>query len=136
MVTYYGWVELRETTGDEFEPGYMFRTIDELKVEVARYEEPGYREITLRPVNGWWVLLVAGSRNRRHVGLDDTIELLRWVAKKLPGSFGLLYVLDDEDQRAEFRESLAVWKLARGVLEEKIDGVLSPIIPVIEDDVP
>jgi hypothetical protein len=89
----------------------------------------------LREVNGHWILLIAGSRNRRAIGLDDTLELLRWVAKELPGSFALLHVQEDEDPRRDHTENFVVWKLARGQLSEALDGLLSPIIPVVEDEI-
>src|SRR5215467_2984439 len=48
-----------------------------------------------------------------------------------PGSYGLLYVWDDESNQHpnEFR----VFKLARGRVTEHSDVLLSPVIPALED---
>lgn len=60
------------------------------------------------------------------------IEIFRWVSENLPGSYGLLYVHDDED--AEDNNRFVVWKLVRGILTRESDTFLSPFIPVVEDE--
>ncbi len=77
------------------------------------------------------VLSVAGHKNHRYAPI---IDLFGWLAVNGPGSYGLLYVLDDEDfKRGDFENEFRVWRLARGVLEEKSDPFLSPAIPTVED---
>jgi hypothetical protein len=58
------------------------------------------------------------------------------VAENLPGSYGLLYVHDDEDIQDEEDNSntFVVWKITRGKLTQEKDNYLSPCIPVIEDE--
>ena len=48
-----------------------------------------------------------------------------------PGSYGLLYTLDDED--AAHVNAFRVYVLARGALVERTDPFLSPFVPVVED---
>ncbi len=78
------------------------------------------------------VLSVAGHRNHR---CETALDLFRWLAINGPGSYGLLYVRDDEDFRrgGDFGNEFRVWRLARGVLEEQDDPFLSPPIPTVED---
>lgn len=77
------------------------------------------------------VLSVAGHKNHR---CEPIIDLFRWLAANGPCSYGLLYVLDDEDfQDGDYSNEFRVWRLARGILEEKIDPFLSPPIPTVED---
>lgn len=56
------------------------------------------------------------------------------MATKLPDSYGLLYLHDDEaeGQDNEFR----VWRLARGTFEERSDPFLSPYCPTVEPQSP
>ena len=70
--------------------------------------------------------------------IDDKAdaELLTALAKQidLTGSYGLLYVLDDEDyQDGDYQNEFRVWRLVRGALEERSDPFLSPFIPTVED---
>ena len=77
------------------------------------------------------VLSVAGHRNHRY---EPIVELFQWLASHSSGSYGLLYLLDDEDfQRGDHTNEFRVWRLARGVLEEQSDPFLSPFIPTVED---
>ena len=77
------------------------------------------------------VLSVAGHGNHR---CELVIDLFRWLAANSSGSYGLLYVLDDEDfQRGDFTNEFRVWRLARGVLTEQADPFLTPFIPMVED---
>lgn len=81
--------------------------------------------------NGVDSLVISGRHNHRQ---SYVIELFQWIADHAPGSYGLLYVHDDEDARGgshslEFR----VWRLARGALEARPDPFLSPVTPTLED---
>ena len=77
------------------------------------------------------ILSVADHKNHRY---EPIIDLFRWLADGSNGSYGLLYVLDDEDfQSGDYAEEFRVWRLARGVLEERSDPFLSPPVPVVED---
>ncbi len=77
------------------------------------------------------VLSIAGHRNHRY---EPVIDLFRWLAVNGPGSYGLLYVWDDEDHKhGDYQNLFRVWRLARGVLEERSDPFLSPPIPTVED---
>ncbi|HEX2944949.1 MAG TPA: Imm7 family immunity protein [Clostridia bacterium] len=64
------------------------------------------------------------------------VDIFKWIAENLPGSYGLLYIWDDVDVHEEHDNSnkFVVWKLSRGKLEFEEDPFLSPCIPTIEDD--
>jgi hypothetical protein len=74
------------------------------------------------------VLTVHGLRNHPQT---QVIALFQWIAEQAPKSYGLLYVLDDED--GDHDNEFGVWRLARGQLSEQADPFLSPRIPIIED---
>ena len=52
---------------------------------------------------------------------------------KKNGSYGLLYVHDDESK--DDCNSFVVYKLARGKVERIADTLLSPFIPTVEDSI-
>ena len=70
--------------------------------------------------NGMLVLMAHGLRNHR---FEPVIDLFRWVAENLPGSYGLLYIEDDElpDEETRFK----AWRRANGRLTEHEDPFLS-----------
>ena len=77
------------------------------------------------------VLSIAGHRNHR---CEPVIGLFRWLATNGRASYGLLYVLDDEDfQNGDYTNEFRVWRLVRGTVEEQSYPFLSPPIPVVED---
>ncbi|EGF29226.1 Imm7 family immunity protein [Rhodopirellula baltica] len=78
-------------------------------------------------------LTIAGQHN--HVG-GYVIDLFRWIAENCPGSYGLLYIRDDEDSNrgGDFTNVFRVWRLCRGTLTEMDDPFLSPVIPTVEDE--
>lgn len=75
-------------------------------------------------------LWLTGSNN--HATWHQAImDLFNFIADKAPGSYGLLYVENDED--AEHPGHFRVWVLARGALVEHGDPFLSPHFSVVED---
>jgi hypothetical protein len=84
------------------------------------------------------VLLFFDSRNHRSSVFLD--EILPWVAKHGPGSFGVCFARDDEDHGdnrstgrigADHTNVFRVFRLANGELTEHDDPFLSPIFPRI-----
>ncbi|ASV05341.1 Imm7 family immunity protein [Leptospira interrogans] len=63
------------------------------------------------------------------------IDIFKKISDIMPGSYGLLYIHDDEDDKDEIDHSneFVVWKLARGHLNQEKDPFLSPCISSIEN---
>ena len=82
--------------------------------------------------NGCDSLSISGQHNHR---AEYVLDLFRWVASNAPGSYGLLYVRDDEDvhRLGDHSNVFRAWKLCRGSFSEMDDPFLSPCIPVVED---
>jgi len=76
-------------------------------------------------------LHLGGHPNHRGQHGDEVIALFTEIGKLAPGSYGLLYVYDDEDP--EHNEGFRVLRLARGVVTEHADPFLSPVVPTLED---
>lgn len=83
-------------------------------------------------MNGRYYVHLGGCPNRRGTHGPALIELFAQVGQLAPGSYGLLYVHDDEDPKhgLDFR----VFRLARGAVTEHGDRFLSPVIPTLEDE--
>jgi immunity protein 7 of polymorphic toxin system len=122
---YHGWVSIRESTGDD-DGELLHAMVDRIR-DLADVEDDAAL-IDLRWMNGEPYLHFAGMRNHRN---RQVIDLLQRVGRVAPGSFGLLYLWDDEDpgRENEFR----VFGLVRGVVTEHLDTLLSPCMPTVED---
>jgi len=62
------------------------------------------------------------------------LYLFHDVARLAPGSYGLLYIHDDEDPERDTTNRWTSHVLARGAVTAVPDPFLSPIIEVVEDD--
>jgi hypothetical protein len=81
--------------------------------------------LDLRSANGRIHVWLAGSHNHR----DETVtEVFRSIAEAAPGSYGVMYVLDDD--------ASCTWErlaMRRGTVSREVDTSLSPHIGVVED---
>ena len=83
-------------------------------------------------LNTWLVLHLFA--NHRSPDVEAVIEFFEEIGKKAPGSYGILYVWDDEV--LNFDDEFQVGKLVRGNFEFVKDHYLSPRIPTLEDPRP
>jgi len=126
MVELHGWVTIRDTPYDVDE--------DRTDTVAARIQDHMSRiqssslVLGMRVLNANYMMWIAGCMNHRTSELDQVLDLMRFIASVGPGSYGLLYIWDDEATENEFR----VYRLARGILTEHSDTLLSPCIPTIE----
>jgi len=74
-----------------------------------------------------------GMVNRRREEGERLDLFLAIIARKLPGSWGLIYERDDEMPDPPGPNAFRVRVLARGRIVERPDPFLSPCNPVIED---
>jgi hypothetical protein len=87
--------------------------------------------VDLRVLNGQAQLWVSGFKNHTTPLAQNMLGLFTHIGDVAPGSYGLLYMLDDEDPEHENRFS--VYVLARSTLSEQTDPFLSPFVPLVED---
>lgn len=136
MFEFHGWAVIRsscmtEDKDDEVERQELGRLLDGLRQQIADTRIATH--FHLHPVHNDMVsLTVSGLRNHREA---EVIEIFVWLATHGLGSYGLLYVLNDEDPRGdEYAMNFRVYQLARGHLKELADPFLSPPIPVVENE--
>lgn len=136
MFEFHGWAVIRSryTATDEDDEAAnreLGPLLDGLSQQIAVAHIAAHFHIS--PLfNSMASLTVSGLRNHREA---EVIEIFAWLATHGPGSYGLLYVLDDEDPRGdEYALNFRVFRLARGLLQELADPFLSPPLPVVEDE--
>ncbi|XRQ03334.1 Imm7 family immunity protein [Actinomadura welshii] len=129
MFEYHGWVSVQDSPSDVDEKELRAAT-ELIRPRIEQLAETlGFA--ALNWVNGMPQVNVSGLLNRRSGGGDDVIDLFRFIGKVAPGSYGVLYMHDDEGAHAnEFR----VLVLRRGAVSEQADPFLSPVVPTIEDE--
>ncbi|MCX8583315.1 MULTISPECIES: Imm7 family immunity protein [unclassified Gilliamella] len=132
MVEYYGWINLRDSTY-ESDDKEMNIVLSKLYSYISQYKlNDTSGLVNLHKVNGSYQLLVTGNTNHLSQDIIDIFNLYEFIAEIAKGSYGLLYIRNDESEDA-FNE-FEVFVLARGKIKKEKDPFLSPCIPVIEDD--
>jgi hypothetical protein len=127
MFEYHGWIALRSTAEAlDDEPPLRLREIEALVGELA-----DHALMDLQPMNGTYYIHLGGNPNRSGPHGRAVIGLFAEVGRLAPGSYGLLYVYDDEDP--EHMLSFRVHRLVRGTVTEHADHLLSPVVPTLED---
>ena len=64
--------------------------------------------------------------------VKEVFELMRFVGEIAVGSYGMIYLHDDENNDGK-RNLFQVYTLAKGKIAEYIDEFLSPLTPKVED---
>lgn len=130
MVEYHGWITVRPPAHEVDDDG-LASVAAMVRREIERRNAP-HRILGMKIVNANCMVWFAGCTNHWATDVDDAFEFLKVVAANAPGSYGILYLWDDEDPKHE--NDFRVWRLAKGALSEHTDPFLSPCIPVIEGD--
>ncbi|MBQ9990957.1 MAG: hypothetical protein IJP31_08460 [Lachnospiraceae bacterium] len=127
MVEMHGWITIRESyeVTDEENFGEILELID-IEIKKLNHCDP---QIVWR--NGECFIELLACTNHMSLDIRELISFFDIVGKVAKGSYGLLYVHNDEDK--DNHNSFVVHRLARGKVEIYQDTLLSPIVPVIED---
>jgi hypothetical protein len=129
MFEFHGWCKIRDSASDP-NPETIQVAAGKLAEFVAQLHwTTGF--CRLQPFNGEYFFHMGGFQNRPLEVAAELDRLFERIAQEAPGSFGLLYLKDDEDP--VWHNSWRVRVLARGVVRDSVDSFLSPCNPVIED---
>ncbi|MFC4456559.1 Imm7 family immunity protein [Deinococcus sonorensis] len=135
MFEFHGWFGLQEAAHFVDEGSRWDEIIEGIKARVAALNW-GTGEYNLvaevRLMNGEAFLHLTGNKNHRGVIGQELADLLTYVAREAPGSYGLLYWRDDEGKPPAGRWNFQVTVMARGALSTRFDPFLSPTFPVLE----
>ncbi len=132
MYEYHGWVTLRTHILDEYG--------EESEEAQEKFLQELHQHITILPLNadirverrnGLDTLNITGHNNHRQ---QAVIDLFKWASENARGSYGLLYIHDDEDFKRgnDYTNHFRVWKMALGQIQELDDPFLSPYMPTVE----
>lgn len=130
MFEYHAWITVQHSAGDEDDA--------DLAAAHARVEKEleslcgGTGLVDLRWVNGMSQLHISGFLNHRSGEGQGVIDTFHRVGQVAPGSYGVLYMLDDEDPNGKNNE-FQVLVMRRGQVTQASDAFLSPCVPLIED---
>jgi hypothetical protein len=90
-------------------------------------------EAELKVYNGNYFVMVDGSVNRRRDEAAELGEILRYIATRFPGSWGLLYERSADMEEPSGKNAFRVRVTARGEIHTRLNPFLSPTRPVIEE---
>lgn len=133
MYEFHGWANIRETYRNTEEAEMNIRTIIDKINQYIKSQEMFNWSFDIKTYNGNHHLIVSGFTNHALPASKKLFDLYKYIANIAPGSYGLLYIHDDEDING-FENEFRVFVLARGELIEKKDMFLSPYIPTVEDE--
>jgi immunity protein 7 of polymorphic toxin system len=131
MHEFHAWIGLSEST-EESDLGGLQDAVVELQ-ELANDSRWHDAVFEVRNLNGQYFVTAEGMVNRRREEGERLDLFLAIIARKLPGSWGLIYERDDEMPDPPGPNAFRVRVLARGRIVERPDPFLSPCNPVIED---
>ena len=150
MLSAYGWIVVR-TSRDCYKNVTRHDRLDDLDDQVDAEDRKLWKRLRnwLESHDDAWlewqffeemnndrgVLQFFTSRYHRRSCIWD---LIGWIAKYGIGSYGLVYVHDDEDRigakhygrgHADYTNVFRVWRILGGKVDELEDPFLSPIVP-------
>ncbi|MCM1231909.1 MAG: immunity 7 family protein [Ruminococcus flavefaciens] len=128
MVEAHGWITLRETY-KAVEDDNVEALLKQINDEIKKIEYP---RIQIKVNNGNYYIEFSVYTNHMSGDINDLIVFLGTVGKIAEGSYGLLYIRNDEDNRNY--NSFTVYRLARGKVQVLQDAMLSPVVPILEDE--
>ncbi|MDO4341050.1 MAG: Imm7 family immunity protein [Eubacteriales bacterium] len=125
MVELHGWITVRESykVDDEGKNiSIIVRRIEE-KISLLGWDT---NLLDIRYYNGTPALSIALFTNRINESINQTFELVKFVCREAKGSYGIIYMYDDESDKAfdEFK----VYIVCKGKICEKQDKFLSPLM--------
>ena len=129
MVELHGWITIRENYKETDEDN-IYEIVDDINRVIY---ELGYPELKAKWMNGECCFQCSFYTNHWDGRIKDILNIYELVAEKAIGSYGLLYIHDDESKSDNNR--FVIYKLARGKIEKSADSLLSPFIPTVEDSI-
>lgn len=137
MFEFHGWINIIADDTDDADISIVNKRRKklclDLKVKIKEIEWCNGHFKLFENVNGASHLIMTGESNHRQ---NDVIELFYCIAKNQPFSYGLLHIRDDEDHNRDnnYENVFRVFALRKGTVIERTEKLLSPCIPVIEDE--
>ena len=129
MIELHGWLSISATYKDE--DLLQQSEIDSILQAVQDIISNSKYEIRLQHINGFSFINSLHCSNHRTQEVDTIIETYKQISSVATGSYGMIWIRDDED-KIHYNE-FQVYVFKRGKCTKKDDIDFSPCIPVIED---
>ncbi len=131
MVELHGWLSIKETYKNEdlmsdAEIESVWQQVDAIMNNNTCGEK-------IQSRNGERFLNTLLCSNHHTAEVDEIIDIYTKISEVATGSYGLIYLWDDEDETHYNEYQVLVFK--RGKCERRADTDFSPCIPMIEDEV-
>ena len=129
MIELHGWLSIRETyENEDIFPSNEFESRRQRVEEIIRNNTCGIR---LEYVNGEPFISSMFCFNHHSQEVDEIVDIYKRISEQATGSYGMIYLWDDEDK--QYYNDFQVYVFKRGKCSFWLDKDLSPCIPVIED---
>lgn len=130
MVTIFAWMEIRATYLDEdlhpeIDEKNIYDTVDGLIKHLK------YNELELTEKNYTRYIQFSVMENHKTEKSQEMVDLFTEISKIATGSYGLLYIMDDEDEL--YDDEFRVLVSRKGKCEWKKDELLSPCSVMLEE---
>lgn len=132
MFEYHGWFRLAVAPHEVEDEDQKLREVATYARNFIELKFPKHHIAEFKPINGEYMASFADLTNHRTSEAETVIQIFQEIAQKAPGSYGLLYIWDDEDP--ELNNEFQVGRLARGKFEFLKNHYLSPRLHTIEDN--
>jgi len=130
MIEINGWISIHITTDGE-DNSEKYRNAIE-KIDGIVQPLKGFNQFfKIEALNGFYTLFIGLNHNHDNGYNDLILNLSNKVCNIAPGSYGILYIRNDED-KSNFNK-FKVLKIAKGKVTIEEDRYISPCNPVIED---
>lgn len=135
MIEFHGWIVIREGYCEEDDSETLLKEIlEELREKIyLLMNEMSDVDIRLQSKNGIYQISLFGAANHKGYTWEQVLILIKWIAENAIGSYGLIYMLDDEDITNENEDKFIVLCLKKGKISILKDQYFSPLVPKIED---
>jgi len=129
MTELHAWMTVIETAADEdtIPPEILRQRTERVRSIIAQNTcgiVPEYR-------NGQLFLQTLCCANHRTPEFGEIIRIYRQIAETADGSYGMIWLRDDEDP--QYQNAMQAFIIKRGRLVQTADPFFSPCIPEIED---
>ena len=130
MIELHGWLIIHAKYKDVCWSDDLNRmVVMKLQEEIQKSE---FFKPEIKAQNGDYFMEFSIYANRINKEVLEAYELYEKIGKIAEGSYGLIYLYDDE--AVDGKENMfQVFVLARGEVKKEKDSYLSPIIPIIAD---
>ena len=130
MFEFHSWVTIQEGWCEsQDDETLLAANVKEIRSEAERLLVDTFGcSADVAVANGLHRPTIHGFRNHAQ---SWVLELFRRTGQIARGSYGVLYIRDDEDP--DHSNEFQVWVMVRGEVEKKEDALLSPCLPKLEE---